>query len=250
MRRQDMDKQLHDFKALTFDCYGTLIDWEAGIWDALQPLLMHNACSRVHRDLGLQAFATLETEQELATPDLLYPRLLSRVHRAIAGHFALTTSNGLDDAFGNSVPLWPAFADSADALRILKRHFKLVILSNVNRDGFAASQRKLGVEFDAIYTAQDVGSYKPNAANFDYLSDHLRNDLGIDKDEVLHTAQSLHHDHVPARAHGLANAWIDRQQLSQGGNWGATAKVDERPPCDFLFLSMMEMADAVLNEQK
>jgi 2-haloacid dehalogenase len=183
-----MEKQLSDFKALTFDCYGTLIDWESGIWDALQPLLMHNACSSVHRDLGLQAFAKLETEQERDTPDLLYPLLLTRVHRAIADHFELKTNNQLDDAFGNSVPMWPAFADSADALRILKRHFKLVILSNVNRDGFAASQRKLGVEFDAIYTAQDVGSYKPNAANFAYMSDHLRTDLGIENDAVLHRA--------------------------------------------------------------
>lgn len=245
-----MEKQLSDFKALTFDCYGTLIDWESGIWDALQPLLMHNACSSVHRDLGLQAFAKLETEQERDTPDLLYPLLLTHVHRAIADHFELKTNNQLDDAFGNSVPMWPAFADSADALRILKRHFKLVILSNVNRDGFAASQRKLGVEFDAIYTAQDVGSYKPNAANFAYMSDHLRTDLGIENDAVLHTAQSLHHDHVPARVHGLANAWIDRQRLSQGGNWGATANVAQRPQCDFLFLSMMEMADAVTKPKK
>ncbi|MFT5176669.1 MAG: 2-haloacid dehalogenase [Gammaproteobacteria bacterium] len=245
-----MAKQLTDFKALTFDCYGTLIDWESGIWDALQALLMHNACTSVVRDVGLQAFARLETEQQRETPDLLYPHLLTRVHRAIAEQFGLETNNELDHSFGNSVPMWPAFADSADALRILKRHFKLVILSNVNRDGFAASQRKLGVEFDAIYTAQDVGSYKPNGANFEYLSNHLRKDLGIDNGDVLHTAQSLHHDHVPARAHGLANAWIDRQRLSQGGNWGATAKVAQRPQCDFLFLSMMEMADAVIQAQK
>jgi 2-haloalkanoic acid dehalogenase type II len=241
-----MDKRLTDFKALTFDCYGTLIDWESGIWDALQPLLMHNACASVSRDLGLQAFATLETWHERETPDLLYPALLTRVHRTIAGHFELKTNHDLDDAFGNSVPMWPAFTDSADALRILKQHFKLVILSNVNRDGFAASNRKLGVEFDAIYTAQDVGSYKPNAANFDYLTQQLHKDLGIENNEVLHTAQSLHHDHVPARTHGLANAWVDRQRLSQGGHWGATAIVDERPSVDFLFLSMMEMANAVV----
>jgi FMN phosphatase YigB (HAD superfamily) len=120
-----------------------------------------------------------------------------------------------------------------------------VILSNVHRDGFAASNRKLGVEFDAIYTAQDVGSYKPAPANFEYLLTHLDKDLGLSAGDVLHTAQSLHHDHVQARAFGLANAWIDRQGLSKGGDWGATASVAQRPETDYVFYSMMEMAEAV-----
>jgi 2-haloalkanoic acid dehalogenase type II len=242
-----MNHRLTDFKVLTFDCYGTLIDWETGIWDALQPLLMHNACESVTRDVALQTFAMFESRQESETPDMLYSALLTRVHPAIAGHFGLDTTSELDDAFGRSVALWPAFADTADALRILKRHYQLVILSNVHRDGFAASNRKLGVEFDAIYTAQDIGSYKPNAANFEYLLSHLRDDLGLQSSDILHTAQSLHHDHVPARAHGLANAWIDRQRLSEGGHWGATTTVDEHPDTDFLYFSMMEMADAVVS---
>lgn len=242
-----MNHRLTDFKVLTFDCYGTLIDWETGIWDALQPLLMHNACESVTRDVALQTFAMFESRQESETPDMLYSAVLTRVHAAIAGHFGLDTTSGLDDAFGRSVALWPAFADTADALRILKRHYQLVILSNVHRDGFAASNRKLGVEFDAIYTAQDIGSYKPNAANFEYLLSHLRDDLGLQSSDILHTAQSLHHDHVPARAHGLANAWIDRQRLSEGGHWGATTTVDEHPDTDFLYFSMMEMADAVVS---
>jgi 2-haloalkanoic acid dehalogenase type II len=206
---------------------------------------MHNACERVTRNVALQAFSTFETRQQTETLDMLYPAVLTRVHAAIARHFELETTRELDDAFGRSVPQWPAFADTADALRILKRHYRLVILSNVHRDGFAASSRKLGVDFDAIYTAQDVGSYKPNSANFDYLLSHLRDDLGLENRDVLHTAQSLHHDHVPARTHGLANAWIDRQRLSEGGQWGATAVVDEQPDSDFLFFSMMEMANAV-----
>ena len=244
-----MNHRLTDFKVLTFDCYGTLIDWETGIWDALQPLLMRNACDNVTRNVALQTFGMFESRQESETPDLLYPTVLTRVHAAIAGHFGLDTTSELDDAFGRSVSLWPAFADTADALRILKRHYRLVILSNVHRDGFAASNRKLGVEFDAIYTAQDIGSYKPNAANLEYLLTHLRDDLGLESTDVLHTAQSLRHDHVPARAHGLANAWIDRQRLSEGGHWGATAAVDERPDTDFLFFSMMEMANAVVSER-
>ena len=242
-----MKPRLTEFRVLTFDCYGTLIDWETGIWDALQPLLMHNACEKVTRNEALQAFATIESGQENESPDMLYPQLLSRVHTAIAGHFGLDTTSELDQAFGHSVPHWPAFTDTADALRILKHHYRLVILSNVHREGFAASNRKLGVEFDAVYTAEDIGSYKPNAANFEYLLSHLSDDLDLDSTDVLHTAQSLYHDHQPAKAHGLANAWIDRQRLSEGGHWGATAALDEQPETDFVYFSMMEMANAVVS---
>ncbi len=241
-----MTVRLTDFKVLTFDCYGTLIDWESGIWDALQPLLMHNRVDRILRHDALALFARFESDQEAATPDLLYPSLLERVHASIAKELELETTTELNRDFGASVPMWPAFPDTADALRSLKHHYKLVILSNVNRDGFAASNRKLGVTFDAIYTAQDIGSYKPNPANFDYLLSHLEQDLGLTQHDVLHTAQSLHHDHVPARAKGFANVWIDRQRLSQGGHWGATAEVGERPDVDHIFFSMGEMAAAVL----
>ena len=237
--------KLTDYKVLTFDCYGTLIDWESGIWDALQPVLMSNQRTDVDRNTGLRAFAKYETEQERANPELLYPELLERVHADIAQDLGLATNDQMNRDFGASVPLWPAFPDSADALRILKRHFRLVILSNVNRDGFAASNRKLGVEFDAIYTAQDIGTYKPNPANFEYMIEHLQADFGLGKNDILHTAQSLHHDHVQAKSFGLANTWIDRQRLSESGDWGATAQVAERPATDWLFFTMMEMAKAV-----
>ena len=236
--------RLTDYRVLTFDCYGTLIDWECGIWDALQPLIMRNAgkANEVTRDAGLRAFAQCESWQEQATPGLRYPDLLTRVHRRIAESLGLDSSIDLDDAFGASVPHWPAFADTADALRVLKRHYKLVILSNVHRDGIAASNRKLGVEFDAIYTAEDIGSYKPSDANFEYLLAHLKTDLGLKRTDVLHTAQSLYHDHVPAKRLGLANAWIDRQRLSEGGSWGATERVEKMPTTDFVFFSMGAMA--------
>ena len=234
-----MSKLLTDYKALTFDCYGTLIDWEAGIWDAGQPLLMMNGCSDVTRTDFLKAFSTAETAQEEATPDMQYPDLLSHVHRAVAAALNLSTNAELDLAFGTSVPHWPAFPDTANSLRYLKTRYKLVVLSNVNRDGFAASNRKLGVEFDAIYTAQDIGSYKPNPRNFNYMLERMVADHGIAKADILHTAQSLHHDHVEARAQGLANAWIDRQRMSQGGDWGATAKTASIPEFDFIYFSMV-----------
>ena len=236
---------LTDYRVLTFDCYGTLIDWEGGIWDALQPVIMRNGGAGVTRDAGLRAFAQCESRQEQATPDLRYPELLARVHRRIAGSLDLRTDDDLDAAFGASVPHWPAFPDTADALRVLKRRYGLVILSNVHRDGIAASNRKLGVEFDAVYTAEDIGSYKPSDANFEYMLARLKSDLGLERSDVLHTAQSLHHDHAPANRFGLANAWIDRQRLSDGGSWGATERVENLPSTDFVFFSMGEMAAAV-----
>ena len=179
---------------------------------------------------------------------MLYSKVLSFVHAGIASHFDLETTPELDLAFGGSVGRWPAFADTAGALRYLKTRYKLVILSNVDRDSFAASNPKLGVRFDAIYTAEDIGSYKPNPANFEYLTRRLREELGLEPYDVLHTAQSLFHDHAPAKTFGLANVWFDRQRLSEGGSWGATAKLKSRPETDFVFFTMGEMADAVREE--
>ncbi|MEM7221871.1 MAG: haloacid dehalogenase type II [Pseudomonadota bacterium] len=240
-----MTKRLSDYKVLTFDCYGTLIDWESGIWDALQPLLMASGRADITRGAALMAYAEVESAQQAETPGLIYPELLSRVHAGFAAKLGLTTSDDLDQAFGQSIGAWPAFPDSADALRFLKSRYKLVILSNVNGAGFALSNQKLGVQFDAIYTAEDVGSYKPDPKNFEYMLAHLKQDLGLEQDAILHTAQSLFHDHAPARRFGLANAWIDRQGLSKGGDWGATRKLEAQPEVDFLFPTMGAMADAV-----
>ena len=124
--------------------------------------------------------------------------------------------------------------------------------NKIQTAGFAASKRKLGVEFDAIYTAEDIGSYKPDLRNFKYMLRHLSADFGFEKCDVLHVAQSLHHDHTPARKMELANVWIDRQNISRGAtdwkesNFGATALVDEVPEIDFVFYSMEEFARAVV----
>ncbi len=240
-----MTRGLGSFTALTFDVYGTLIDWETGIWDALQPLIAASGRDDITRARALGVFARLESTEQAATPDMLYPALLAEVHRGFAAHWGLETRAELDAAFGASVPHWPAFADTADALRRLKRRYRLVVLSNVDRAGLGASARKLGVAFDAVYTAEDIGSYKPAPRNFEHLVAHAQTDLGVERQEILHTAQSLFHDHVQARAFGLANCWIDRQGLSAGGSWGATAEVAERPEVDFLFRTLAELADAV-----
>ena len=239
-----MTNPLHDYEALSFDCYGTLIDWETGIWEALQPLLDANE-SGAERTVVLSEFGRIEAEQEAATPDMRYSDLLAVVHGRLAAALGLETTADLDEAFGSSVPSWPAFTDSAEALSVLSDRYRLVILSNVDRASFAGSNEKLGVTFDAIYTAEDIGSYKPDPANFDYLLDRLHDDVGLGPESVLHVAQSLFHDHAPAKAAGLDTAWIDRQRLSAGGEWGATLPVDDPPLPDHVFFSMADLARAV-----
>ena len=144
-------------------------------------------------------------------------------------------------AFGHSVPEWPAFADTAAALQYLKRHYRLVILSNVDRASFAASNLRLGVSFDAICTAQDIGSYKPDARNFRYLIEAVGR-LGIEPRGILHTAQSLFHDHVAGAGRGTRER-VDRSAPEQAG-WGATRAPEATPAYDFRFSSLAAMARA------
>ena len=127
-----------------------------------------------------------------------------------------------------------------EALQYLKQHFRLVILSNVDRPSFQATNQRLGVVFDAVYTAQDIGCYKPDQRNFDYLLERI-NEQGVPKEKLLHVAQSLFHDHVPANALGLASAWIDRRQNTGGG---ATAPADANVRYDFRFTSLGALAEA------
>lgn len=229
-----------DFKALTFDCYGTLIDWETGILTALDPLLKKTSADLSSDDV-LETYARTESAQETETPSMRYSELLALVHADIARQWGVRVTEEESLAFGASVPHWPAFADSPSALRYLKKHFKLVILSNVDRKSFAGSNEKLDVEFDAVYTAEDVGSYKPDRRNFEYLLTHLRQDFGLDKSDILHTAQSLFHDHLPASACGLATAWIDRRHGKQG--WGATPAPPSEVRIDFHLHSMEDLAE-------
>jgi 2-haloalkanoic acid dehalogenase type II len=232
--------KLSDFRVLTFDCYGTLIDWESGIYAGLQPLL-HKGDITLGRDAVLETFARHESDQEAVTPGMIYSDVLAEVHRRLAAEWDIAATEAEHRRFGASVPDWPAFDDSTAALGYLKQHYKLVILSNVDRASFSGSNRRLGVEFDAIYTAQDVGSYKPAPANFEYLLDHLGK-LGHGKHDILHTAQSLFHDHAPAKKFGLASAWIDRRHDQEG--WGATMQPPEGAAYDFRFPTLAAMAEA------
>ena len=230
--------RLSGFNALSFDCYGTLIDWETGITEALRPL---SERSGISPDRLLEAYGPVEHAIEIEQPGLLYSRLLERVHERLSRQFGVDPDDLAAAKFGASVGDWPAFPDSAEALRYLKQHFKLIILSNVDRQSFAASNRRLGVEFDHIFTAQDIGSYKPDLRNFEYLVGALERD-GIARDRLLHVAQSLFHDHVPANRIGLASAWIDRRAGKDGS--GATVVPDPMPHYDFRFTSLAQLAAA------
>ena len=179
---------LADYTTLTFDCYGTLIDWESGIWDAYQPLIAASGRADITRNEALAAHARLESVQQTSMPGMLYPELLARVHGGFARHYGIETTEEMDAAFGASIAHWPAFPDTADALRRLKKRYKLVILSNVDRAGFKASNAKLGVAFDAIYTAEDIGSYKPARRNFEHMLERLEADHGVVPGQILHTS--------------------------------------------------------------
>jgi 2-haloacid dehalogenase len=238
-------RPLSEFAVLSFDCYGTLIDWERGLTEALGPLWEANGQAPRREAEALRRFARLEPLQQAKAPGMAYEDVLTAVHRALAEALGLETSADLDEAFGASIPDWPAFPDRPAALRVLHAHYKLVILSNVSRAGIDASVQRLGVPFDRIITAEDVGSYKPDPANFRAMLACIHDELGVAPTEVLHVAQSLFHDHVPARALGLANVWIDRLRLAEGGDWGATAQLGAFPEIDYRFVTLAAFADAV-----
>jgi putative hydrolase of the HAD superfamily len=235
------DFDLTGFKALSFDCYGTLIDWETGIAAVLSPWAFEEGLDLADEEL-LLAYADNEAATELETPSAPYPEVLATAFRRTADKLGCPVSDEWAQRLANSVPQWPAFPDSAEALRRLAKHYQLIILSNVHRAGFAGSNERLRADFAAIITAEDVGAYKPAENHFRALDATLPK-LGVHRSELLHVAQSLFHDHVPAKREGLPSVWINRRHDRPG--WGATPE----PSADFSynleFASMGDFADAV-----
>ena len=232
--------KLSDFKVLTFDCYGTLIDWESGMIAALTPLTS-KVKPELTRNAILEAHARHESMQQRYTPAKPYSDLLAVVYKRLADQWHVTV--GWEDclSYGRSVGDWPAFADSAASLQYLKKHYKLVILSNVDNASFARSNQHLNIEFDAIYTAEDIGSYKPDQRNFEYMLENLSG-LGAQRSDILHTAESMFHDHAPANKIGLKSAWIHRRHADKG--FGATMNPGHFPHHDFVFNSMADLVKA------
>jgi len=235
--------KLRDFQALTFDCYGTLIDWETGI---LTELRAWAAPAGIADDALLEAFGAEESRCEAATPDKPYPGVLADVHRALGQRWGIEPNKLAPIAFGGSVGRWPAFPDSPEALGYLKQHYKLVILSNVDTNSFARSNQKLAVDFDLILTAQDIGSYKPDPRNFQAAIKAL-DAIGVPRDRILHVAQSLFHDIVPAKAAGLKTVWVNRRRGKAAGGATPPASGDATP--DLEVGSMAELADLHRKEQ-
>lgn len=226
------------FKAVSFDCYGTLIDWEAGISAVLGPWA---GDARSDEEL-LLAYADHEAAVEREQPTALYPEVLAESFRRLGAQLGRPVSEEWAQRLADSVPEWPAFPDSPDALKRLAQHYQLIILSNVHRAGFAGSNRRLGGDFAAIITAEDVGGYKPGEKHFRALDETLPR-LGVRRDQLLHAAQSLFHDHVPAKREGLPSVWINRRHDKPG--WGATPEPSEGWSYQAEFPSMGAFADAV-----
>ncbi|RSL87439.1 hypothetical protein CEP51_002270 [Fusarium floridanum] len=234
--------RLSDFRLLSFDVYGTLIDWETGVINGLKPLLDANNAS-FSREHLLTIYHELEAAQQVKTPDMKYSELLSTIHPQIAERLGFPKPSAEQDkAFGDSIGTWPAFPDTVEALRRLGKHYKLVVLSNVDRESFSGSNSGplQGVPFDLIITAQDVGSYKPDPRNFEYMLREAESKFGIPKAQVLQTAQSQFHDHKQAQKMGIKSSWIERPGAVMGNR--------ENPVYDWRFNTLGDMADALDKE--
>jgi 2-haloacid dehalogenase len=206
------------FDALTFDCYGTLIDWEAGILAALRPVIQAD----VGDDALLEAFARYEAALE-AGPYMPYKDVLAGCLDKLGEELAFMPTAAERDTFGHSVKDWPVFPDSPEALAKLKQRFKLGVITNCDDDLFAASNARLKVEFDWIVTAEQARGYKPRTENFEFAFARI----DVPRERILHVAQSLFHDHVPAKALGMTTVWIDRRQGRAGT--GATPPAEATP---------------------
>lgn len=234
--------KISDFGLLSFDVYGTLIDWETGVLNGLKPLLEANNAD-ISRENLLEAYAKAEVAQQEKTPDMKYSELLATVHPHVAESLNLPKPTAEQDkAFGDSVGSWPAFPDTVDALRRLGKYYKLVVLSNVDRESFSGSNSGplQGVPFDLVITAQDVGSYKPNLKNFEYLLREVEVKFAIPKEKVLQTAQSQFHDHQPAKKMDIKSCWIERPGALMGNREG--------PVYNWKFDTLGDMADALEKE--
>ena len=226
--------RISDFSALTFDCYGTLIDWERGMLVALQPWLERAGVAADESAL-LAAYGRHESIIQGEEPALPYRDVVAKVLGRIADDFEIPAHREEQITFGGSVGRWPPFPDSRDALKYLRTQFKLAAITNVDNRSFADTHLLLGEPFHAVITAEDVGSYKPALENFHYAFKRVA-ELGVERDKILHVAQSLYHDIAPARTLDLANVWVDRQT---GRGSGMTPPTEAQP--DLRVISMEEL---------
>jgi 2-haloacid dehalogenase len=212
---------LRRYEALTFDCYGTLIDWEAGILAAARPILARHGVSLPDEAL-LERYAAAEAAVE-AGPYRPYREILGASLAAVAADLGAVLEPEERAAFGASVADWPPFPDSVAALAALRERFRLGVVTNCDADLFAASNAKLGEPFEWVVTAEEARAYKPSLRPFELALARI----GLPVERILHVAQSLYHDHVPAKRLGLATVWVNRRHDRPG--WGATPPAEARP---------------------
>ena len=224
------------FEALTFDCYGTLIDWEAGIGSGLTAILLAHGVKPVTEEL-LVRYAGHEAALE-AGPYRRYRDVLAEGSRRVGRGYGVEPTDEDVAAFAGSVGEWPAFPDSSAALARLAGRFRLGVITNCDNDLFAQSNRRLSVTFDWVVTAEQAGSYKPDPRNFELAFERMQ----VPRERILHVAQSLFHDHIPAKALGLTTVWIDRRGNRPG--FGATPPADATP--DLVLLDMASLAEVAL----
>jgi 2-haloacid dehalogenase len=226
---------LDSYEILSFDCYGTLIDWESGILSALAPLLSRYGRS-VPEETLLKAFGELESDAEQA-PYRPYSVVLGEVVEGLGRRFGFTPNAEERASLAGSLASWPPFPDTRGALRALSSKYRLAIISNIDDDLFAGTGRALGIEFDWVVTAGQVGSYKPSLENFRRALARF----GAPKEKVLHVAQSLFHDIAPAKSVGLSTVWVNRRLGKKGS--GATPAASARPDLEVPDLqSLAELA--------
>jgi 2-haloacid dehalogenase len=209
------------FEVVSFDCYGTLVDWESGILDAVRPILAsHDLFPSDERLLEYYAEAESEAEKGPYAP---YKDVLRRAFGGLLSRLGVAASSGEVDLLARSLGEWPPFPDTAAALRALKSRYRIAVISNTDDDLFALTAQSLGVAFDGVVTAEQARSYKPDPAVFR----RALAAFGVPKERLLHAAQSLFHDVAPAQGLGIATAWVNRRAGRPGP--GATPPAQAAP---------------------
>jgi 2-haloacid dehalogenase len=221
-----MALSLADFDAVTFDVYGTLIDWEPAIIDFLRRWADRNAISSPPRDL-LMAFDRARAEIQKERPAHLYPDVLRRCFDRICAVFAVAADPVEREAFAATPHQWPVYPDSHAGLKALQAHARVGALSNIDNASLESSCSKLDFRFDLVVTAERVGAYKPDLPHFQTAIADLAA-RGISPDRILHVGQSLRADITPANRLGLKCAWINRpgRLLGLSGEGAAEARPD------------------------
>jgi len=222
------------FEILTFDCYGTLINWEAGILSALHRMLSAHA-KKVDDATLLQLYGDFEQRSE-QPPFRPYREVLASVVRQFGEELRFTPTPAEIQSLPDSLSTWRPWPDTVAALHQLKTRFRLAILSNVDDDLFATTRPQLGVEFDEVITAQQAQAYKPSLKLFELALSRI----DAPAHRVLHVGQSIYHDVVPAQALGLATVWVNRPSARPGV--GAVKAAEAKP--DLTVTSLEELASA------